>query len=105
MSPIIDFYIKAAVPWKLLTLEGCEVIFATEKGKKGEADKMLINPPSNYVPSHLTADQEPKQFYLELENDQNFCNPISWSDINPTDYDGTLPIILCNLKIIYNNIQ
>jgi hypothetical protein len=52
----------AAVPWKLLTLEGVRVVFATETGAVPAGDSTLLDP-EGMVMSKLGIHPEPKAFY------------------------------------------
>jgi len=79
--PDHDFDVtEVAVPWKLLTEAGHEVVFATEKGKKPSADPRLL---TGVLFGRLGAEAEAKAFYRELEEAPAFTRPILWSDIDP----------------------
>lgn len=76
---------EVAVPWRLLTRAGHEVVFATESGGARPAcDPLLI---TGVLFGQLGAEPEPKVFYRELEGDAAFGAPIAWSAIVPSDYD------------------
>lgn len=84
--PDRDFDVtEVAVPWRLLTRAGHEVVFATEKGDKPAADPLLI---SGVLFGQLGAEPEPKRFYREMEDDPAFSRPIAWRDVDPAAYDG-----------------
>ena len=77
--PDHDFDVtEVAVPWKLLTEAGHEVVFATEMGKKPAADPLLL---SGVLFGQLGAEPEPKAFYRELEASEAFSRPIRWTEI------------------------
>jgi putative intracellular protease/amidase len=79
--PDRDFDVtEVAVPWKLLTEAGHEVVFATEKGEKPAADPRLL---TGVLFGQLGAEEEAKAFYRELEGAGRFARPILWSDIDP----------------------
>ena len=79
--PDRDFDVtEVAVPWKLLTEAGHEVVFATEKGNKPAADPRLLE---GVLFGQLGAEPEAKAFYRELEGAPAFTRPILWSDIDP----------------------
>jgi putative intracellular protease/amidase len=79
--PDRDFDVtEVAVPWKLLTEAGHEVVFATEKGGKPAADPRLLE---GVLFGQLGAEAEPKAFYRELEKAPAFERPIAWADIDP----------------------
>jgi putative intracellular protease/amidase len=77
---------EVAVPWRLLTRAGHEVVFATEKGNgKPACDPRLL---SGVLFGQLGADPEAKTFYAELEQDPGFSRPVSWQTLSITDYDA-----------------
>jgi len=86
--PDRDFDVtEVAVPWRLLTDAGHEVIFATESGATPQADPLLLD---GVVFGQLGAVDEPKQFYAELCEAPRYRQPISYSDIVPGAFDGLL---------------
>src|SRR5690242_14569689 len=87
--PDNDFDVtEVAVPWRLLTRAGHEVVFATERGgNRPAADPLLL---TGVMFGELGAEPEPKAFYRELESAPEFCAPIAWADIDPAAYDGLI---------------
>jgi putative intracellular protease/amidase len=89
--PDRDFDVtETAVPWKLLTAKGHEVVFATERGPKGDppaCDPLLL---SGVIFGQLGAKDEPKSFYGELAKAGAFERPIAWSDIDPAAFDALI---------------
>lgn len=84
--PDHDFDVtEVAVPWRLLTRRGHEVVFATEAGKTPAADPLLL---TGVIFGQLGADPEPKAFYRELEGAAEFKAPIRWDAIEPASFDG-----------------
>src|SRR5262245_30988575 len=84
--PDRDFDVtEVAVPWKLLTRAGHEVVFATEHGARPAADPFLL---AGVLFGQLGADPEPKAFYRELEEARAFWDPLKWIDVDPGQYDG-----------------
>lgn len=85
--PDRDFDVtEVAVPWRLLTRAGHEVVFATEAGgKPPAADPRLL---AGVIFGQLGAEPQAKSFYAELEADSRFRTPIAWRDVAPADYDG-----------------
>jgi putative intracellular protease/amidase len=82
--PDRDFDVtEVAVPWKLLTEAGHEVVFATEKGAKPAADPRLLE---GVLFGQLGAEDEPKSFYRELEAAPAFTRPVAWDDVDPDAY-------------------
>lgn len=79
---------EVAVPWRLLTLAGHEVVFCTEAGGDAPtADPLLL---TGVVFGKLGAKSQACAFYRELERDEAFQRPSSWQDLDPTTYDGLL---------------
>ncbi|MCQ6245544.1 type 1 glutamine amidotransferase domain-containing protein [Streptomyces malaysiensis] len=87
--PDRDFDVtEVAVPWKLLTGLGHEVVFATEHGDgPPAADPLLI---TGVLFGQLGAEPEPKEFYQQLTEDTAFRHPVAWADLRPDAYDGLI---------------
>ena len=84
--PDRDFDVtEVAVPWRLLTRAGHEVIFATEAGARPAADPLLL---TGVIFGQLGAEPQPKAFYREMEQAREFAAPIPWSAIEPTACDA-----------------
>jgi putative intracellular protease/amidase len=87
--PDVDFdTTEVAVPWKLLSGAGHEIVFATERGDRRPAcDPLLL---TGVLFGGLGADPEPKAFYQEMLDAPEFCRPIAWETINPSSFDGLI---------------
>lgn len=87
--PDRDFDVtEVAVPWRLATDDGHEVVFATETADVvPAADPKLL---TGVIFGQLGAEAEPKQFYAELTEHPNFRSPIAWRDIGPREFDGLI---------------
>jgi putative intracellular protease/amidase len=85
--PDHDFDVtEVAVPWRLLTDAGHEVVFATEHGGgPPAADPRLL---TGVLFGRLGAADEPKRFYRELCAAPEFTAPVSWASLRPDEYDG-----------------
>jgi putative intracellular protease/amidase len=76
---------ETAVPWRLLTREGHDVVFATEAGGNAPvADARLLDGSLG----GLGAAAEPRQLYDEMAASPAFAKPIAWNAIAPESYDG-----------------
>jgi putative intracellular protease/amidase len=84
--PDRDFDVtEVAVPWRLLTRAGHEVVFATERGERPAADPLLL---TGVLFGQLGAEPEPKAFYREMEEAPAFARPLAWSAIDPASFDA-----------------
>jgi putative intracellular protease/amidase len=85
--PDHDFDVtEVAVPWKLLTEAGHEVVFATERaGVVPEADPRLL---TGVLFGRLGAADEPKAFYRALTKAPAFRDTVGWIDLDVDDFDG-----------------
>jgi putative intracellular protease/amidase len=85
--PDHDFDVtEVAVPWRLLTDAGHEVVFATERGGfPPQADPLLL---TGVLFGQLGAEPEPKRFYGQLAAAPEFRAPIAWEAVEPASFDG-----------------
>jgi putative intracellular protease/amidase len=74
---------EVAVPWKLLTEAGHQVVFATESGGTPAADPLLL---TGVLFGQLGAEPEPKQLYADM---LPTIRPITWAAMD-TSYDALL---------------
>jgi putative intracellular protease/amidase len=87
--PDNDFDVtEVAVPWRLITDAGHDVVFATEHaGVVPHADPHLL---SGVLFGRLGAEPEPKRFYQELSESPEFRATQSWSELDVTEFDGLI---------------
>jgi putative intracellular protease/amidase len=87
--PDRDFDVtEVAVPWRVLTAAGHEVVFASERaGASLAADPRLL---TGVLFGRLGAEPEPQQFYREMLGSAGFRAPVGWSDLQPAEYDGMI---------------
>ena len=82
---------EAAIPWKLLTDQNFEVVFATPNGKKATADSIMLKGERLGIwKILLAARQDAVDAYKEMENSNEFCNPIKYADAKECDFDALL---------------
>lgn len=94
---------EVAVPWRVLSDRGHEVIFATPDGAPGAADDMMLTGEGldvwgalpflrkvTLVGSLLRANGDARHAYVEMERSAAFRAPIRWSDIATAQYDGVI---------------
>jgi putative intracellular protease/amidase len=82
---------EVAIPWKLLSEQHFEIVFATPQGKKAVTDTIMLK--GNHLGIWklvLQAKQDAIKAYNEMEKSEAFCNPINYTDINERDYDALL---------------
>jgi putative intracellular protease/amidase len=87
--PDVDFDVtEVAVPWKVLTRAGHEVVFVTEKGgAPAAADPLLL---TGVLFGKLGAEPEPKRWYAEMIASPAFCAPLSWVGLDVTRFDALI---------------
>jgi putative intracellular protease/amidase len=78
---------ETAIPWKVLSDKGHEVVFATEEGKKPACDPLLVRD-EGVIFGQLGAASDAKAVYRELESAPAFAKPMKWSDIDPDSFDA-----------------
>lgn len=78
---------EVAVPWRLLTDAGHEVVFATEAGATPACDPLLL---TGVLRGQLGAEPEPRGFYRQLLDDPRFRAPVRWGDVDVADFDALL---------------
>jgi putative intracellular protease/amidase len=79
---------ETAVPWKILTGAGHDVVFATERG--GAAPACDPRALEGVIYGQLRAAGEARAFYRELTQAPAFRAPRSWSALDPADFDGVV---------------
>ncbi len=87
--PDVDFdTTEVAVPWRLLTEAGHDVVFATEHGGSApRCDQRLLD---GVVFGKLGARPEPIAWYREMQQTDAFTDPLPWGDLDVAAYDGLL---------------
>ena len=82
---------ECAVPWKLLKDRGMQVQFATPSGERAKCDRRMINGNClGPLAPFLIADKNGRRAYAELEQDDRFSQPLSWSQLSHHDFDGLI---------------
>ncbi|MFE0515956.1 type 1 glutamine amidotransferase domain-containing protein [Streptomyces sp. NPDC058964] len=87
--PDRDFDVtEVAVPWRLLTAAGHEVVFATERaGTRPAADPRLL---TGVLFGRLGAAEEPRRWYEQLTAAPEFTATAAWAEVRVDDFDGLL---------------
>jgi protease I len=82
---------EAAIPWKLLTEQGYEAVFATPDGRKASADRRMLTGEKFGIWKHLfRARRDGIDAYLEMEDSDSFCRPLKYDEVLEKDFDGLL---------------
>jgi putative intracellular protease/amidase len=79
---------EVAIPWRTLTAAGHTVTFATERGDTVPAcDPLLL---TGVILGRLGARADAVDAYNQLSATEEFRNPIPWTDVDVTAFDGLL---------------
>jgi protease I len=82
---------ETAIPWKIFTRAGIEVRFATPDGLPANADpKMVTGEGLGPLAPLLRATREAREAYEELSHSTDFLRPLSWSEIDATQFDALM---------------
>lgn len=82
---------EVAIPWKLLSQNNIQVVFATPNGDKGVTDQiMLTGKGLGLLKGVLAAREDARMAYHELKKSKEFNSPINYESISETDFDGIL---------------
>lgn len=76
---------ETAVPWKVASDAGHEVVFATENGDAPACDPLLI---TGVIFGQLGAKPRTLEIYEALEKDASYTKPMKWKDIDPNAFDA-----------------
>ena len=94
---------EVAVSWQVLTRQGHAVVFATESGRPGAADDIMVSGRGldlwSKIPGLsglvgvgriLRANREARSAYAQMLDSAAFQNPIAWTDAGLDDVDALL---------------
>ncbi|MBE9548332.1 MAG: DJ-1/PfpI family protein [Proteobacteria bacterium] len=80
---------EVAIPWKLFTQRGFEVVFITPDGEQAIADQIMLKGSNlGLLKSVLGARQDAVDAYVEMEKCDAFCQPLKYSEANAADFDA-----------------
>jgi len=87
--PDKDFDVtEVAVPWRLITDAGHEVVFTTETGTVvPQADPRLL---TGVLFGQFGAEPEARRFYEQMVGDTAYRTPLRWDSITATAFDALL---------------
>lgn len=75
---------EVAITWKIFIENGIQVVFATETGRVGETDPLLL---TGVILGQLGAQPDAIEAYKRLQSDNAFLHPITYQAIRPEEYD------------------
>lgn len=82
---------EVAIPWKIVSENNFEIVFATPNGKMGIADtKMLKGSTLGIWKPVLQAGKDAVKAYYEMEKSESFRNPIKYADLKEENFDALL---------------
>ena len=79
---------ESAIPWRMVTEAGHEVVFATNTGRPGACDPIPLAGSLFLAP--ISADAYVRAAYEAMSSHPNFRSPIAWKDIDASKYDGLI---------------
>ncbi len=82
---------EVAIPWKLLSEEGFEVVFSTPEGKRASTDiLMLTGEKLGIWKAVLRAKRDAVDAFYEMEKSEFFRNPSKYIDVREENFDAIL---------------
>lgn len=82
---------EAAIPYKILSENKIEVVFATPQGLPAHCDDRMRTGRGLFIfSSILKANLEAQAAYIEMSQCYNFLNPFKWSELRSADYDAII---------------
>ena len=82
---------EAAIPWKISSEAGMEIIFSTPDGKKASADhRMLTGKDFGIFKPLFKARQDAIDAYYEMEGSDSFCNPSTYASLQEENFEAIL---------------
>ena len=82
---------ETAIPWKILSTNGHEIVFASPQGKTAAADSRMLNGAGlGILKRLLRAREDAVTAYHEMEQSPEFIHPIPYNTIEEADFDALL---------------
>jgi putative intracellular protease/amidase len=78
---------EASIPWKECNEQGWKVTISTEHGNTPQTDLNRLKGP---LPGLVSAGTKARAAYEQLSHDLSFQHPISYSEIEPNQYEAIL---------------
>ena len=82
---------ETAIPWKIISEKGFEIVFTTPDGKKAGTDNIMLTGKELGVwKSLLRARKDAVDAYSEMEKYKSFHEPLKYSEAKETDFDALI---------------
>ena len=82
---------EVAIPWKILSQSGVDIHFATDTGKSGAPDPIMLSGEGlGVLKKSLIARRDARAACAELLLDKRFRKPMSYRQIDPANFDGLI---------------
>ena len=80
---------EVAIPWKQMLEKNIEVFFATPDGEKARPDSIMLSGKKLGLGKFvLPARKDAVSACVNLENNQSFCNPLKYTEVQESDFDA-----------------
>jgi protease I len=80
---------EVAIPWKVFSSKGIDVLFATPNGEKATADSLMLHGKRLGIwRPLLRARQDAVDAYAEMDAHDSFCRPLKYTDAQAEDFDA-----------------
>ena len=80
---------EVAIPWKVFSSKGIDVVFATPNGEKATTDSLMLHGKRLGIwKPLLRARQDAVDAYTEMDAHDSFCRPLKYTDAQAEDFDA-----------------
>jgi len=80
---------EVAVPWRLLSEGGIDVVFATPGGEQGAVDSLMVSGKRlGLLRPLLRASRDARDAHAAMLGDASFCNPVKYEALQEADYEA-----------------
>lgn len=80
---------EVAIPWKILSENGFEIVFISPQGTKANTDTIMLTGKSlGILKSALAARQDAVDAYYEMEKSNAFLHPLKYTAVQEKDFDA-----------------
>lgn len=80
---------EVAIPWKQMSEDNLEVVFATPNGEKASADSIMLKGENlGFWKFLLQAREDAVSVYSILDKNESFCNPLKYIEAKELNFDA-----------------